>query len=65
MCRPIKKKGVSDYASASCSAASNAVNQQTCSHYVSADALKTLLAMKCFVSHDPRRYMDDIPDLRK
>ena len=41
MCSPIKKKGVNDYASASCSAASNTVNQQTCSHYVSVDALKT------------------------
>ena len=51
MCSPIKKKGVNDYASASCSAASNTVNQQTCSHYVSVDALKTDIVgyeMLCF-----------------
>ena len=51
MCSPIKKKGVNDYATASCSAASNTVNQQTCSHYVSVDALKTDIVgyeMLCF-----------------
>ena len=62
---PIEKKCVNYSASASCSAASNTVNQQTYSHYISADALtaEILLAMKCFVSHYSKKSMDDFLDL--
>lgn len=50
-----------------CSAASNTVNQQTYSCYVSADALKAeiMLAMKFVFPRYSKESMDDFPNLLK